>query len=55
MKKKETPQARFDRENTRKYGIKLNKRTDAELISKLDEQSSIQGYIKRLIREDIQK
>lgn len=55
MEKKETPQDRYDRVNTRKYGIKLNKHTDADIIARLDEQPSIQGYIKQLIRKDIQK
>ncbi|MBR6219518.1 MAG: hypothetical protein IKQ80_03010 [Clostridia bacterium] len=43
----------FDRENTRKYGLKFNIRTDADIIKQLEEQQSVQGYIKRLIRADI--
>lgn len=42
-----------DQKNTRKYGIKLSKSTDADIIAKLDSQPSIQGYIKSLIRADM--
>lgn len=42
-----------DKVYTRHYGIKLNTHTDAEIIDQLNKQSSIQGYIKKLIRADI--
>ena len=42
-----------DKIYTRRYGIKLNTHTDAEIIDQLNKQSSIQGYIKKLIRADI--
>lgn len=42
-----------DRKNTRFYGLKLSRSTDAELIAKLDSVDSIQGYIKQLIKNDI--
>lgn len=48
-----TPQERYDRKTARRIMLKLNKNTDADIISKLEEQDSMQGYIKRLIREDI--
>lgn len=44
-----------DKLYTKRYGLKLNMHTDAELIEKLSEQSSVQGYIRRLIREDIER
>ena len=37
----------------RRYGLKYNIRTDADIIAQLEKQPSMQGYIKRLIREDI--
>ena len=43
----------YDRENSKRYGLKLNLKTDADIIAQLDAQSSMQGYIRRLIREDI--
>ena len=55
LSKRAISQARFDKENTRKYTVKLNKRTDAEVIERLDKQPSKAGYIKQLIREDIKK
>jgi len=38
----------------RRYGLKLNINTDADIIAHLEKQPSMQGYIKRLIRQDIE-
>lgn len=51
--KKLTPQQRYDAKATRRYGFKLNKGTDADIIAKLESVPSMQGYIKALIRADI--
>ena len=53
--KRAEQQARFDKENTRVYRMKLNIHTDADIMAQLDKQPSKQGYIKQLIREDIKK
>jgi len=53
--KKLTPQARYDAAHTKRYNLKLNTSTDADIIAKLNNVSSIQGYIKQLIREDLMK
>lgn len=53
MNKKSEAQARYDSANTIRVSLKLNKKTDADIIKKLGEQESKQGYIKRLITEDI--
>lgn len=45
----------YDRENTRRINLKLNLKTDADIIQKLESVENIQGYLKRLIREDIKK
>ena len=45
----------YDRENTTRINLKLNNRTDADIIEKLRSVESIQGYIKQLIREDMEK
>ena len=37
----------------RRYGMKYNINTDADIIAHLERQKSIQGYIKQLIRADI--
>lgn len=46
--------ARYDAQHTRQIVLKLNRRTDAEILRKLDEQPNKQGYIKQLIRADIE-
>ena len=45
--------AKYDAKNTKVYAIKLNNKTDADIIKKLDEQDNVQGYIKKAIRKDI--
>ena len=44
---------RWDAENTKIITIKLNNRTDADMISRLTTVDSKSGYIKQLIRQDI--
>lgn len=54
MAKKSTIQkAQYDAVNSRFYHIKLNRKTDADIIAKLESQKSMQGYIRELIRADI--
>ncbi len=45
--------AQKEKEYIRRYGLKYNIHTDADIIKWLSEQESIQGYIKQLIRADI--
>lgn len=47
--------ARWDKENTVMVTLKLNKRTDAEIIEKLNSVEYKQRYIKELIKADIEK
>lgn len=47
--------ARYDAVNTTQIKLKLNCVTDADILKKLDEVASKQGYIKELIRKDIGK
>lgn len=51
----ETPQERYIKKNIIAVSVKLNKKTDADILQKLDEVESKQGYIKALIRKDIGK
>lgn len=44
---------KYDSANTRQIHLKLNLKTDADILERLDEVNSIQGYIKDLIREDL--
>ena len=57
MPKKETIyQSRYDAKNTRRYVMKLNLHTDADIIAKLESEragNGIQTYIKRVIRADL--
>lgn len=50
-----TPQEKYDRNNTRRYQLKLNLKTDSEIITKLSQVPSMQGYIKSLILADIRQ
>lgn len=47
--------AKYDRLQTRQIVLKLNINTDADILSKLDEVPNRQGYIKKLIRDDIKQ
>ena len=46
-------QAKWDKANTVRVQMKLSKTTDADVIRKLEEADSKQGYIKELIRKDM--
>ncbi len=46
-------QARYDRENTTRVVLKLNNKTDADILEKLQQVDNKQGYIKELIRKDL--
>lgn len=49
-------QAKYDKKNTKGFYLKLNIKTDADILAKLEAISDgKQGYIKRLIREDIER
>lgn len=58
-KKKKTPEyqlragRKYDEANARRYGLKLNVKTDAKAIAKLDSVPNVQAYIKGLINKDI--
>lgn len=45
---------KYDKENTKSVLLKLNKKTDADIIEMLDAVPSKMGYIKDLIRQDIE-
>ena len=46
-------QAKYDSTHCKYFSFKFNLETDADIIAKLAEQESMQGYIKQLIRDDI--
>ena len=41
------------KEHTTNVAIKLNHKTDADIIARLDREANKGGYIKQLIRKDI--
>ncbi len=45
----------YDKENTRQLRIKLNRKTDADIIEHIEKQANIQSFVKALIRADIEK
>ena len=44
---------KYDKENTKRVYIKLNKNTDKDILDYLESVSNKQGYIKELIRKDM--
>ena len=44
---------KYDKDNTVRLYIKLNKTHDADILNKLDSVENKQGYVKDLIRKDI--
>lgn len=47
--------AKYDAEHTKQIMLKLNKTTDADILAKLASVGNTQGYIKALIRADIER
>ena len=46
---------RYNKLNTTPLCIRLNRKTDTDIIERLKAQQSKQGYVKRLIRADMRK
>lgn len=46
---------KFNKEKTTTVCLRLNKNTDADIIAKLESVPSKMGYIKALIRADMEK
>lgn len=55
MNKQSEYQDKYDKANTKKILLKLNLATDADILAKLDAVPNKQGYIKELIRKDLNK
>lgn len=45
----------YDKTHTKQFVMKLNINTDSDIIAKLESVGNKQGYIKELIRKDINK
>ena len=48
-------QKKYNKEHTIQYGLKLNKKTDADLIDWLNQQESKQGAMKAAMRQMISR
>lgn len=48
-------QARYNKANTTQMIVKFNHRTETDILEHLRKQPNKQGFIKRLIREDMEK
>lgn len=46
---------KFNKEKTKSVQLRLNLKTDKDIIKKLDSVPSKMGYIKQLIRKDIEE
>lgn len=46
---------KYQKENIRNVRFKLNRQTDAALIEWIDQQENINGYLKELVKEDIER
>lgn len=47
--------AKYDSKNTKMFTIKLNYNTDANLIAWLEVQPNIQGFIKRILSDELSR
>ncbi len=53
MNSQSKAQAKYDAKNTKQIVLKLNLKTDADILEQLEKVGNKQGYIKELIRKDI--
>ena len=47
--------AKYDQANTKQITLKLNLNTDQDILDQLQRMENKQGYIKELIRKDLQE
>lgn len=50
-----TPQDRYEAKTIRRYALKINRNTDADILDHLESMDNVQGYIKELIRDDLRR
>ena len=44
----------YEKDNIRQIRLKINRKTEPDLLEWIEKQPNIQGYIKRLIRDDME-
>lgn len=52
--KKLSPQKRYDAKNTKRFNVVVVKTTEMDIFKKLSSVPNVSGYIKSLIRKDIE-
>ena len=45
--------AKYDAANTKRVSLKLNVKTDADILAALGSEANVQGYLKELVRDDL--
>lgn len=55
MNKRDEATQRYQDKNMRKILLKINRKTEPEILERIEKQDNMQGYIKRLILEDIER
>ena len=53
--KRQTPQDRYAAKAIRRYVLNLNRNTDPDILDHLEKLDNVQGYIKALIRSDLER
>ena len=46
---------RYERDTLLKVSVAFNRNTEPELVAKVEEQESKAGYLKRLVKEDVER
>ena len=49
------PQIKYMAANVRRMSFDFNRRTDADVIEQLEKQPNRTGYVKKLVRDDIER
>ena len=47
--------ARYERENLLRVMVKFNRNTEGSLVERVEREPNKAGYIKRLVREDVER
>ena len=45
----------YEKENLRQIRLKINRKTEPDLLAWVEKQENVQGYIKELIRKDMEQ
>ena len=46
---------RYDKENIVRVAVGFNRRTEPELVERIEEEENKEGYIRSLVREDVER